>query len=286
MISYLLFSTILMIASFPHLVAAETAQNHWKVPNGNQADFSQTFTNGEILPIAWNGWNSEWTDDFLDGTTVANLWVTSYNYKSYQYTQELTKGVDISEDGSYTWTINVNATSLGNTAEYVLRFMRPYDTYNSTGLQLSSRGFIILPAKATTTSSATSITTISSQTTVTASHTSTSIMTNPPTSPPAPTTTTPATATTSTSQPSGLSSGAKAGIGIGSTVGGIAILGILGFAFRRRFMQKPPAAPQTDILPGYQNNIAPTFKEPKPLHPQELPAFSAPVELDSRPCSR
>ncbi|QKX60972.1 uncharacterized protein TRUGW13939_08118 [Talaromyces rugulosus] len=279
MISFL-FSTILVIASFERLVATKTAQNYWTVPNGNQPDFSQTFSNGETLPIAWNGWDSEWTGYFLDGATVANLWVTSYNYQAYQYTQELSKDVNISLDGSYTWTINVSATSLANTAEYVLRFMRPYDTYNSTGLQLSSRGFIILPAGSSTTSSSTMslTTTTSSQTTMAVSSTSTSILTTPTSSP---------TTITSASASTGLSVGAKAGIGIGSAVGGVALLGILGLAFRRRYTQKAPPPPQTGRLPDYYNNgMQPIFNDPKPMYPQELPAYSEPVELDSRVRSR
>jgi hypothetical protein len=35
MISYLLSSTTLVIARFFQLVAIETAQNYWTVPNGN-----------------------------------------------------------------------------------------------------------------------------------------------------------------------------------------------------------------------------------------------------------
>lgn len=53
-------------------------------------DFKQTFIDGETLPISWEGWSSVWTDTFLDNVTVADLWVTSYNYKQYQYSQLLT----------------------------------------------------------------------------------------------------------------------------------------------------------------------------------------------------
>ena len=69
---------------------AQTAQSYWTVPNGNLPDFRQTFSDGEALPIAWNGWDSTRTDEFLDGVTVADLWVTSYEYGDYPYAQLVT----------------------------------------------------------------------------------------------------------------------------------------------------------------------------------------------------
>lgn len=70
-------------------VWAETAQSYWTVPDGQLADFKQTFKNQQTLPVAWNGWNSVWTGEYLDNLTIADLWVTSFNYDQYQYSQLL-----------------------------------------------------------------------------------------------------------------------------------------------------------------------------------------------------
>jgi hypothetical protein len=82
---------LLSAVIFSRVVAGETVQSFWTVPNGALGgDFKQTFIDGETLPISWEGWSSVWTDTFLDSVTVADLWVTSYNYEQYQYSQLLT----------------------------------------------------------------------------------------------------------------------------------------------------------------------------------------------------
>jgi hypothetical protein len=72
------------------IVTAQTVQSSWIVPNGSLSDFAQTFTAGGALPITWDGWNSGWTNEYLDNATVVDLWVTSYNFAQYQYSQYLT----------------------------------------------------------------------------------------------------------------------------------------------------------------------------------------------------
>jgi hypothetical protein len=82
---------LLTAVLLPWTVSAETVQSFWTVPNGALGgDFKQTFIDGETLPISWEGWSSVWTDTFLDNVTVVDLWVTSYNYEQYQYSQLLT----------------------------------------------------------------------------------------------------------------------------------------------------------------------------------------------------
>lgn len=83
------YSPILVVVFLFSSVIAETVQSGWTVPNGNLPDFRQTFTDAETLPLAWNGWTSDWTNEYLDGDTVANLWVTSFNYGDYEYAQLL-----------------------------------------------------------------------------------------------------------------------------------------------------------------------------------------------------
>ncbi|EED17790.1 conserved hypothetical protein [Talaromyces stipitatus ATCC 10500] len=215
---------LLLLAAISPLfqtVTAVTVQSYWKIPDGNQSDFASTYTEGNILPTAWNGWDSSWTNYYLNGTTIADLWVTSYNFKQYQYSQYPTGNVNISQAGSYNWTIDVTSTGLANTAEYVLRFIQPGQTYNSSALQISSTGFIILPSQVTTTT-----TTTPTSTSTQASTSTTSVITLTPT-----TTTTSAAVDPSSSV---LNSGAKAGIGVGVAVGVIGILAFLAFILRRR----------------------------------------------------
>ncbi|OKL59379.1 hypothetical protein UA08_05252 [Talaromyces atroroseus] len=265
-------------------VTAQTVQSSWAVPNGSLSDFAQTFTEGKAMPIAWDGWDSGWTDEFLDNDTVADLWVTSYNYAQYEYSQYLVGNVNISVAGSYNWTINVNSTSLSNTAEYVFRFKPPQSTYNVSSDQISSTGFIVVSKDTTTTTTATT----SAPTSTTTSASSTT----------AATATASATATSSasaSSSSSGLSSGAKAGIGVGVSIGAIAILTALAFLFRRRNLTRKsaaaPVAPAVSLAsppPQGPSELDTASKEagkqvlysPVPVH--ELPSYPAhPAELDS-----
>ncbi|KAF3398747.1 hypothetical protein DPV78_006875 [Talaromyces pinophilus] len=135
--------------------------------------------------------------------------------------------INITTAGSYTWTIDIASTSLANT-EYVLRFLPPHVEYDTTSVQISSPGFIVIQKSATTTSEATSTVSTSVSITNTASTTLTSTTTTIP-------------SPTSNASSTGPRVGAKAGIGVGaSTIGAAAIiLSILGaFMFRRRRLQK------------------------------------------------
>lgn len=83
--AYLAWVSLFLI-SLSRLVLSDSAQDHWIAPDGSQDDFSLTFYNGDTLDIQWIGWDSTWTDPYLNGVTVANLYLTSYygyNYSDF-----------------------------------------------------------------------------------------------------------------------------------------------------------------------------------------------------------
>jgi len=88
---------ILLYSGFPLLlelllqITFATAQEPiqqavWNVPNGQDADFSNTFYDGNTVPISWN--------ELEDGNTALyatlDLWVTTFDYTINQYSQLLT----------------------------------------------------------------------------------------------------------------------------------------------------------------------------------------------------
>jgi hypothetical protein len=72
-----------------HLATAESVLSFWTVPDGDATD-PQTFNNGVTLPIAWKGWNGDYISYFLGGTSIADLWITTFNYDQHPYNQFIT----------------------------------------------------------------------------------------------------------------------------------------------------------------------------------------------------
>jgi hypothetical protein len=74
----------LLLNGFPSLVVAQTVQAEvWNTPDGRQPDLSQTFTNGQTIPLSWNSWDST---AYLDTTTnLIDLWACSFDYSLNQY---------------------------------------------------------------------------------------------------------------------------------------------------------------------------------------------------------
>jgi hypothetical protein len=87
---FFIYHLVSVLGLLSQRVVAQSVQSRWVVPDGTQPDFSQTFINGNALPIAWEGWNSTDTTSFLhSAVTVANLWVTTFG-GDVLYTQLLT----------------------------------------------------------------------------------------------------------------------------------------------------------------------------------------------------
>ncbi|KAK2811473.1 hypothetical protein FQN50_002096 [Emmonsiellopsis sp. PD_5] len=233
-------------------------QAGWGVPDGSQPDFTVTLRNGQSVPFSWKGWNSTWTDEYLGGKATNDLWVTSFDYTVAPFAELLAQGIDISSSGSFTWTIDVPDDSLSETVKYVVRFKNaadPPDSYTHSSPQLSSPGFIIVKdAKSTTTTSSSISSATSSSATNSINTPSTTSLPQDPDS-------------------SGLSTGAKAGIGVGAAVGGIAIIALVVFVFLRRRRGKEQA-------PEYHGMSA---QHGAPKHQQSPPILEAPDSLAMAP---
>ena len=71
-------------------VVAQRVQDNWIAPIGTDPDFQQTFINGQVLAVAWEGWNASVVTQYLEETTtIADLWVTSFNFALSPFSQLL-----------------------------------------------------------------------------------------------------------------------------------------------------------------------------------------------------
>ena len=160
------------------------------------------------------------------------------------------ENINLTSPGNYAWTIVIPDANLAVSAKYVLRFKAASSTYDPNSGELSSPGFIILRAAATTNPMSSSST---SSVTMSSTSTSSSLSNTPLSS-----------TTNQHSTSGGLSSGAKAGIGIGSAIAALGLIGILYVFFIR----------------GRRKNVTPTepvstqvdYKHGSITHPAELPA--------------
>jgi hypothetical protein len=76
---------------------AQTVEENWIAPVGTDSDFQQTFINGNVLAVAWEGWNSSIRTQYLEETTTtADLWVTSFNFVLSPFSQLLSGMCEIS----------------------------------------------------------------------------------------------------------------------------------------------------------------------------------------------
>lgn len=65
----------------------------------------------------------------------------------------MVENVNLTSPGNYAWTIAIPAANLTIDAKYVLRFKVPASTYDPNSAELSSPGFLVLRAAASSTSS-------------------------------------------------------------------------------------------------------------------------------------
>jgi len=256
-------------------VAAQTVQQLlWDVPDGKATDLSQTFTNGNTLPLSWNNWSStSYIDTFK---SHVDLWVTSYDFNLNQYAYTLKTDIDLTVPGSFGWTITIPDKYLSVSAKYVLRFKAPASNYNASSPQLSSPGFLVLKAAASSSSSSSSSSSVSTSSSTATSQSSIASST------PAATTNSTQNGPLAESQPSGgLSTGAKAGIGIGISLAALAAAAILGFVLWRRKKQRVNEQP-LEYVPEKDKEID-NMRHPNSGPPSELPGSvtrnSAPSEL-------
>ncbi|KAF2183975.1 hypothetical protein K469DRAFT_689715 [Zopfia rhizophila CBS 207.26] len=231
----LLFLFLICLLFATYCVPQETVQSVlWNVPAGSKGDFYNTFSAGQSVPLSWNAYPD-------NASAPHDLWVTTYDYQTNPYSIFILANVDLSQSGSFTWTINITDSQLQHDAKYVLRFKplaNPRTFYDVNFAELSSPGILILRGAASSTSSIASITTMSSTSTSSVSSTATSAPSSAPASSPS-------------GPPGGLGTSAKVGIGVGVAAGALATIaaGIVLF-FRRRKRNVPQ--PESYTAPVYE----------------------------------
>lgn len=280
------FAATTLLHQFFAITAAQSVQTLlWNVPDGKSTDLSLTFTNGVTLPLSWNNWSST---SYIDAsTTLVDLWATSYDYNLNKYAEVLkgtffcaarclsveradsfSESIDLTVAGNFAWTIAIPDRYLSVSAKYVLRFKKPATNYSADTADLSSPGFLVLKATilsstitsssmtstSTSTLTSSSISTVSSIVSQTASVTSAA---------PAASSTAPNVASQSES---GLTTGAKAGLGVGISLAVLAAGALIAFLLRRRKEEGQPAAP-------------PVYVEEKRYNDAPVEAWVEPAEL-------
>lgn len=82
---YLLFSHGLLC----HRAAAQLPETYWIIPDGKGGDFTNSFVVGDLMNIAWEGWNSSYIGYFLHNNNITDLWVTTYALQNPLWTKFL-----------------------------------------------------------------------------------------------------------------------------------------------------------------------------------------------------
>ncbi|RDW81683.1 uncharacterized protein DSM5745_05240 [Aspergillus mulundensis] len=221
--------------------AEGTVQDLWNSPQ--YPDYTTNYTAGTTIEISWQHALATQFQFFCESCDITNvdLWVTGSSY-----TRKLEAGVNVNESTSYEWTINLDDADVEASTEWTFRFLPADVSWGDNQEEISSAKFNLLPKSDSSSSSTTTSTSTSTTSTSTAASTSTSTSTTTTTSPTAdPTSTTPENATDSdgttsesNSNNDGLSTGAKAGIGVGVSAGFI-ILAALAFLLWRRIRALP-----------------------------------------------
>ncbi|TGO23282.1 hypothetical protein BPAE_0137g00020 [Botrytis paeoniae] len=230
---------IFVLYALPIYAQTYVSSTVWIVPDGNTADLSKTYTEGITLQVTWNP-----VPEGYQFQTLSNLWVTTWDYDTTQFSQLLTENVNTNNSGTYDWTITIPTSVLSRDAKYVLRFKDLNPVYNSSSQEISSTGFLVINGASSSTSTASPTPIRSTQTSSSAS--STAIASTSTTQ--SVISTISATPTSiSTSEGSGLSGGAKAGIAVGVVAIAFSITRLSFLFFRRqRHAKRPSTEPSTE----------------------------------------
>lgn len=149
----------------------------------------------------------------------------------------MTASRDISSNGYFNWTIDIDDKSLSETKQFGFTFIPTGHAYSIKGPRMYSPGINVYPENPATTSGSSSPTSTSES-----SSTSTATSSDTKATDTATDTTTSNSASSGTS---GLSPGAKAGIGVGVSVAGLAVLTLVAFLILRRRRQSSMQQGQT-----------------------------------------
>ncbi|KAJ5337431.1 hypothetical protein MYU51_017413 [Penicillium brevicompactum] len=244
---------LLLISVSQLAQSSETARSHWQRPNGDDKNFKETYSIGDSLQIQWAGWDSSYTNQWMNNETKANLYVNAWNSDYSSFSKILTSSNDISTHGSYDWKVEIDDKYLSDTKEYGFTFIPDGMVYSTDGYRIYSPGIRIQSKSATSSFTPTNV----------------------------PTTTSKALS----SGTDGLSTGAKAGIGVSIGMVGLALLTTFGF-FLLRWRHRPSSREVTGVRESSHLGSAQTpadgfYQKAKPP-PQELSIGSeSPAELAS-----
>ncbi|KAI0201426.1 hypothetical protein F4808DRAFT_126429 [Astrocystis sublimbata] len=274
---------------------AETVQDDWVFPQ--KPDYSTTVQLDKEYTIQWTSALSTWFPNYCpdcDPNSV-DLWVTGAGSDQHK----LASGVNVTSSTSIAWTARVPTNELQHSASWVLRFIPSGEDPSSSKEEISSSIFLINnpDTSSSSTTRASSPTTTSSTTTSSATSASTKPTTTSSATGGAGSSTTddpPSSDTTCrpslhhkcpTHSSSGLTTGAKAGIGIGVAVGAILLFGLGWFIARRQgnknkdrgdapaadaaMTQDPGPGPEPYIYNGYG-------KTPSEVHGSAPHTYSPP----------
>ncbi|KAI1145037.1 hypothetical protein F4825DRAFT_277535 [Nemania diffusa] len=264
----LIFTVLLVLFFSTPACVADSVQGDWVFPQ--EPNYASVVQLNQLYTIQWTpnlaGWFSQYCPDC--NTSSVDLWVTSSgNNDAQEY--KIASSLDVSTSLSVTWTASIPTSDLSASRTWVFRFVPSGETPSSTSEQISSSIFTIDDPNA---ASSSSVPSSSSTTSTSTTPASTNSMTTTTTSAAAGTD----TMTTATPQPSSeLSTGAKAGIGVGAGLGGIALIALGWFLAR---LPRRGGSNNTPIIGGAETgNLEP---EPKP---EELYGTSSPQMAYSNP---
>ncbi|ETN45917.1 uncharacterized protein HMPREF1541_00098 [Cyphellophora europaea CBS 101466] len=215
-----------------------TVQDDWVLPA--RPDKAEYFLNGDKITIEWTSDLWTWFFDYAPDVdpTACDLWVTGWEL--HQYENKIAPRVNVQARTSIDWVIDIPPAELNATEWWVFRFAALGASTTLEGLQVSSPGFGVREKQQPP--PPTSSTEQSSSTT-TASATPSSVSISEATE--AGSTGESSTgesrdSISSSSDGDGLSTGAKAGIGIGATVAGLSLLAAGWLFGRKKRGGKPP----------------------------------------------
>ncbi|KAL6250397.1 hypothetical protein RBB50_002699 [Rhinocladiella similis] len=274
-----------LLYSFLLVKATALAQDvvPWNIPEGVKPNFTDVYNNGNSITWSWQALNH----------TMSDLWLTSYD-PTLSYALRIASNINITEPGTLPWTITVNETFIDIDDRFVLRFtLTGTDIYPLLPNQFPSPAFIILKRGETLASASLSsnptATGVESAAASTVGVSNTDTVTPASSVPSSLTDVSPSDTASSSSGSSGLSTGAKVGIGIGVTALVVIILGLCFVVMRLyRRVKATSNRHSQGIVPDYPDKGAtssgtstPAIREISGLH-EAVGDRRHPAELGSK----
>ncbi|KAK5044877.1 hypothetical protein LTR84_010415 [Exophiala bonariae] len=246
---YVLLS--LLLVSFSE---AQTVQDLWISPAS--PEFSTNLTVGETYELKWDSSLADQFATFAQTVDPSNtdLWITDYNL--HVYSKRIAARQNLNSITTLSWKVDIAADDIAATNQWVFRWLEQGVDYADTTDQISSPGFYVQEdiTAAVTRSSTIIGATYTSETPVTSS--AISAASNASASEAS------AGSVASSNIGNGLSTGAKADIGIGAVLGAALLLGLGWFLARKagKFKTGVTDTPNRTELPVSHSSAPPEAK--------------------------